>query len=309
VTRVTVRGCIRAAEIVSWSRMARPPSPGETGYSVQGPSRDERFVCFTKYAFWKRSLGICAVSPALFSQWERWPLTRMDPVCLRSGFVYLIDQASLTLSEVFTCTPDLHLKHDKPTLATTGSRTVHNPATGPALQIGTSDGRIKLIGTSSTEITLTSESSTPTASLHILPNTGCLLRLDTLGSLELWSITTSQCEATIFAPADDSITTCFPLPHDPYLLLGCSSGAVRVAGLLSASGDPLGPARPAAHLRLMPLILSPDVLNVSEDCPVVGLQTMETRQDGLRLMLLHEWLGVTIFSFQMQKVRLALPHS
>jgi hypothetical protein len=53
---------------------------------------------------------------------------------------------------------------------------------------------MKLIGAKSTEATFTALMPTATASIHILPNTGCLLRLDTSGHLELWSILNSNAE-------------------------------------------------------------------------------------------------------------------
>lgn len=50
----------------------------------------------------------------------------------------------------------------------------------------------------------------------------------------------------------DAITCAAPLRREPYVLLGCASGAVRVAMVANASGCGVVGARPARGLRLMP---------------------------------------------------------
>jgi hypothetical protein len=172
-----------------------------------------------------------------------------------------------------------------------------------ALQIGTSDGRVKLVGVASTEATLTSAARTATASLHTLPNTGCFLRLDVAGTLELWSIARLVCAATLAAPGADAFTACHPLPHDPYVVLGCTSGALCVAGLLDGCGEPLAPAKPAARLRMMLFAVAPDALGVPEDTPVVSVHATEGGPGGLCALVLHEWRGVTIYSLHKRAVR------
>jgi hypothetical protein len=173
---------------------------------------------------------------------------------------------------------------------------------GHCLQIGTCDGRMKLIGANSSEATLTAPAPTATASIHILPNTGCLLRLDTSGHLELWSIAESKCPSRLSAH-NDIITVCHPMPHDPYALLGTASGAVLVAGLTSQAGEPLGPARAASGMTIMPLSLSAEVLGAPEDTPVVTLQSSECVASGLQVLVLHEWHALCVYSFDSKKVR------
>ena len=180
-----------------------------------------------------------------------------------------------------------------------------NPAQGAPRrpQIGTADGRIKLVGASSTEATLAAPQASATASLHILPNTGCLLRLDTVGTLELWSVPEATCTCTLTASHGDAFTVCHPLPHDPYALLGTAGGAVAVVGLLSGAGEPLGPARAAGGMAVLPFALSADALGAPEDTPVAALQSSEAAGTGLQLLVLHDWHGLCVYSFDQKKVR------
>lgn len=50
----------------------------------------------------------------------------------------------------------------------------------------------------------------------------------------------------------DTVTAAAALAADPYLLLGCASGAVRVASLLGADGQPAEAARPLASVEVKP---------------------------------------------------------
>jgi hypothetical protein len=43
-----------------------------------------------------------------------------------------------------------------------------------------------------------------------------------------------------------------PGAADPYVLLGCESGNVRIVALLDSQGNPASGARPAADLALQP---------------------------------------------------------
>lgn len=49
--------------------------------------------------------------------------------------------------------------------------------------MGTSDGRVKLVGRTGVEVTLQSATRSPTKWIHILENKGALLRLDEVRSL------------------------------------------------------------------------------------------------------------------------------
>jgi hypothetical protein len=79
--------------------------------------------------------------------------------------------------------------------------------------------------------------------------------------LELWTVDAAAClsddphlPASTLTVQDDSITCVTPLEQQPYLMLGCASGAVRVAVLVNASGAPVMEARQARSLKLMPYL-------------------------------------------------------
>lgn len=74
--------------------------------------------------------------------------------------------------------------------------------------------------------------------------------------LEAWNVAAGDEEdcqpmSVLYLP-HDSITNVAVVPREAYLLLGCDSGALRVAALLNAAGHPVGEARPVSSIRLMP---------------------------------------------------------
>ncbi len=52
----------------------------------------------------------------------------------------------------------------------------------------------------------------------------------------------------------DSATAAAALAGEPYLLLGCASGALRVAALLGPLGQPAEPVKPLASMELKPYV-------------------------------------------------------
>jgi hypothetical protein len=173
-------------------------------------------------------------------------------------------------------------------------------------QVGTSDGRIKLLGTGCMEVTLTSPEQTATKSLHILANTGCLLRLDTAGGVDLWSISTARRVQHLMPPPGDAITVLCPLPHDPYVLAGCRSGALRVLGLVGATSEPSTPASTVTGLRWMHYTAQPEDLGAPDDCPVGQIAVTNDSSGHVRVALLHEGHAVTLWALHSRQVR--APH-
>jgi hypothetical protein len=161
--------------------------------------------------------------------------------------------------------------------------------------VGTDDGRIKVVGTACLECTLTSPSKTATASLHVLANTGCFLRLDACGK--------SKHLFTLEATGGDTITSCCPLAHTPFVFVGCASGTFRTVGLMDATGELVGPARPVESMRWMGLTMSPDELEVSEDSELQEIQCMHSSEDDVRVLLRHEYNTVTLVSVSSKLVR------
>lgn len=172
-----------------------------------------------------------------------------------------------------------------------------------AVQIGTSDGRIKLVGAAGAETTLCSPYRSATTALHQLPNRGSFLRLCSDGALELWSIPQEQLSARVFAPSPDTFVSCHPLQHDPYVLLGCASGAMRVAAVLGTEGEPLEPLSPAGGLRVLPYAVSADGFGVPEDTALISVQPQENAHAGLCALTLHEWQRITVYNLRRRAVR------
>lgn len=174
-----------------------------------------------------------------------------------------------------------------------------------ALQVGTSDGRVVLIGRPGVEATLRSASRSPTQHLCFLPNRGALLRVTQDGDIQLFSAVQRRLLTSIWLQVCSAAGTCssvfactkgwrcsearvpvgvcmaltacnraapsrqppllpmvqgdvinsvalLPGASDPYILLGCESGNVRVVALLDEAGQPAVDGRPAADLSLQP---------------------------------------------------------
>ena len=93
-------------------------------------------------------------------------------------------------------------------------------------------------------------SRAPTQHLAFLgPGRGALLRVTADGDIQLFSAVQRRLLTSTWLQGD-AINAVALL--DPYILLGCESGSVRVVALLDADGAPAPAARPAADLALQP---------------------------------------------------------
>lgn len=84
------------------------------------------------------------------------------------------------------------------------------------------------------------------------------------GKLQLWSVDRLEIldndeQGSMASPLQqlqlagrDAVTYIAAMQQEPYVLLGCLSGAVRVAAMVNASGDVVAAARQVRGLRLMP---------------------------------------------------------
>lgn len=116
--------------------------------------------------------------------------------------------------------------------------------------MGTSDGRVVLIGRPGVEATLRSTSRSPTQHLCFLPAPkGALLRVSSDGDIQLFDAVQRRLLASTWMQGD-AINSVALL--DPFLMLGCQSGNVRVVALLDGEGNPAAGARPAVDLALQP---------------------------------------------------------
>ena len=71
------------------------------------------------------------------------------------------------------------------------------------------------------------------------------------GDVQLWGVHAGGLLDSL-ACADDKVTAAAALLPEPYVVLGCASGGLRVAALLDASGAPADAAREATSLSLQP---------------------------------------------------------
>lgn len=78
-----------------------------------------------------------------------------------------------------------------------------------------------------------------------------MLSLWLQGELQLFGLERRRLAASTLLRGD-AINAAALLPDDPYLLLGCESGSVRVVGLLGPEGQPAEGATPAVDLELLP---------------------------------------------------------
>lgn len=123
----------------------------------------------------------------------------------------------------------------------------------PALQVGTEDGRVKLIGQQGVEATMRSGSSRAgTRHLCFLPNRGAILRVNEEGEIQLFSVPACRLLTSTWLRGDPINAAALLPEEDPYLLLGCESGNVRVVALLDDHGMPAAEGTAAADLALQP---------------------------------------------------------
>lgn len=160
------------------------------------------------------------------------------------------------------------------------------------MQVGTQDGRVKVFGKEGVEAMFRSPAQCATAHLQFLDELGAVLRLTQARRTEthllsvcsvmlsrstahLVSVVTCALLARLTARAaaqdgdvqlwgvhagglldsltcTDAVTAVAALLPEPYLVLGCRSGGLRVAALLDEAGAPADSAREAASLGLLP---------------------------------------------------------
>ena len=101
------------------------------------------------------------------------------------------------------------------------------------LAIGTSDGRLKVVGSDGVEALFYSPRGTVTKQVGITAQGG-VLRLAEAGCLELWSLP----EEMILSFVDEEDIECFTLMHTtPVVIMGTSDGSIRVGQIVLGAGD------------------------------------------------------------------------
>ncbi|MEW5311029.1 MAG: hypothetical protein WDW38_002776 [Sanguina aurantia] len=149
------------------------------------------------------------------------------------------------------------------------------------LAIGTTDGRVKILGRDGVERTLFSGMDEPSATvkLQFFSNRGLLARVCSAGAMEAWSLYDPHAPyafslvATLQLP-NDKISSMDCLPREPYIMLGCGSGNVRAASMVDQNGAPATSARPCTALVLSPLKITSDQLMGSGSVTSVLVQSL-----------------------------------
>ncbi|GIL46335.1 hypothetical protein Vafri_3346 [Volvox africanus] len=146
----------------------------------------------------------------------------------------------------------------------TADALAYEPVQG-LVAISTSDGKVKLLGRPGCEVTEYSTARYPygTRQLQFLLNRGVLVRVSKGGFMESWSVVSGN-------PSDagvrslgtvkvrgDKICCVADMARDPYVLLGCASGSLRIAMLVDSSGSPTTLARQARGFTVAPYRVRP----------------------------------------------------
>ncbi|PSC76739.1 R-Tomsyn-like family [Micractinium conductrix] len=194
-----------------------------------------------------------------------------------------------------------------------GDSVAYEPTQG-LLAVGTSDGRVVLMGRPGVEATLRSASRAPTQHLAFLVHKGGLLRVTQDGDIQLFSAVSRRLLTSTWLQGD-AINAVAPLPagvgpgggavagtagSDAYVLLGCESGSVRVVAVLDGSGAPAAGASSAADLALQPYqVLAQEVDGKGG---VVAVSVALLRGDRPLLLLVHRRSGAVVWDIRAERV-------
>ncbi|KAK9811618.1 hypothetical protein WJX72_007037 [[Myrmecia] bisecta] len=166
------------------------------------------------------------------------------------------------------------------------------------LAIGTSDGRVKVIGREGVECTFRhSSSQTATKHIQFLRGKGAILRITQEGDAQLWGVAEESVLDSI--PCVDAVMAVAVMHNDPYVLLGCQSGDIQVAALVDASGEPAVGAREVRSISMTPYEVSAETLNA--EGAVVTL-AVHSQGEQHRLLAVHSESGACIWDLRYQTV-------
>ena len=130
-----------------------------------------------------------------------------------------------------------------------------------------------------------------------------MLRLESCGHLELWSVRDCVCLCTLSAEFADPIISCCPLLNSPFALVGLGSGTLQCCAFVNAAGEHVGPARPIQALQWMPFQVATANIHVQDDSELQHVTSMQRRDGEVRALLLHEFHTVTAMSMVSGEVR------
>eukprot|EP00878_Enallax_costatus_P027200 GHUV01029262.1.p1 GENE.GHUV01029262.1~~GHUV01029262.1.p1 ORF type:complete len:638 (+),score=216.01 GHUV01029262.1:649-2562(+) len=177
---------------------------------------------------------------------------------------------------------------------------------GTHVQVGTEDGRVKVVGADGVELLLgVGGNGAGTQQLVSAANRAGIVRLDKSGVLQLFSIDPASTadEDDPSKPLDtltvdgDKVCCLAALPREPYLLLGCSSGSIKVAALVNASGTPVTEARQIRGLQLTQYSIPPRKLDAAGAVTLLSVLSQPPYQ---HLLAVHEESGAVIWDLRAQ---------
>ena len=130
------------------------------------------------------------------------------------------------------------------------------------LAIGTSDGRLKIVGADGVEVLFISPRGTEAKQVGLTAQGG-VLRLSGSGCLELWSLP----EEIILSFVDEENIECFELMHTtPFVVIGTRDGSIRIAQVVLGAGDD------PQDLKMLPYRINRDALAGSGSIVALALQ-------------------------------------
>ncbi|GBF90962.1 hypothetical protein Rsub_03817 [Raphidocelis subcapitata] len=197
------------------------------------------------------------------------------------------------------------------------------------LAVSAPGGRIKVFGRDGVERCMLGADAA-TRQLRFLDNRGALARVDADGQIELFQIEAPEAAANADAgvvgagaaaagvdaaapspplarlrlPDGDAAICVEPAAREPFLLVGCRSGAVRVAAAINASGNPAAAARQARGLVLMPYTIPAKKVEARGE---VTLLAAASRPPAELLLSVHSGSGAAVWDLRAQQLVAVVP--
>ncbi|GMH38758.1 hypothetical protein BSKO_06642 [Bryopsis sp. KO-2023] len=170
------------------------------------------------------------------------------------------------------------------------------------LAVGTSDGRIKVLGQHGVEKLLQSETPEGSRQILFLTNRGTVVRVENSGGLEVWSVTGGNLVCQVHVPSDAVYCVC-SVPGEPYLMLGCRSGDLRVCCLVDSNGGPTTEGREVKGARLLNYRVPCGSLEADGELKSCSVCMSHA---GPIALTLHSASGVALWNIRHQKLVLRI---
>eukprot|EP00884_Botryococcus_braunii_P015584 jgi/Botrbrau1/2709/Bobra.0203s0051.1 len=144
------------------------------------------------------------------------------------------------------------------------------------LAVGTGDGRVKVLGKAGVEHTFPAFSRCDTQFLTFLLNKAALLRIAQDGEVQVWGVEDRGLLHSMQVGDSLRVTALAAFRDEPYVLLGCQDGSIRVLSVLGQDGGLAVGISKAESLQEMPYEISS--ADLDGEGPVVGLAVYSAGQ-------------------------------